>query len=93
VVAYTKEKFLKFELGLYSDGATMLKLARAISDLVTRSYDSCFQVVCKGSGLTQLLASSAAVTDSTTYAKSPCVENVNGVILQHALATREQRPS
>ena len=61
MVAYTKEKFLKFKLGLYSDGATMLQLARAITDLV-----ACFQVVCKGSGLTQLLALSAAVTNCTT---------------------------
>ena len=30
-----KQKFLKFKLGLYSDGATMLQLARAVSDLVT----------------------------------------------------------
>jgi len=41
VIAYAKEKFLKFELGLYSSFATMLQPARAISDLVTRSYDAC----------------------------------------------------
>jgi len=54
VVAYAKEKLLKFELGLYSDGATMLQLARAISARMG---------------------------------------NVLGVILQHALATLDQRPS
>jgi len=35
MVANRKEKFPKFELGLYSDGATMLQPARAKIDLMT----------------------------------------------------------
>ena len=43
--AYTKEKFLKFELALYSNVEKMLQLPRAVSDLVNLSYHASFSTL------------------------------------------------